>query len=53
MNYEIVETDTQTILKRIDEDGRTWWIPMDESNSDYLAWLETEEGKTYLASKAE
>ena len=31
-------TDSK-ILKRIDEDGSIWWIPMDEANSDYQAYL--------------
>jgi hypothetical protein len=41
MEYEIVKderTDAE-ILKRTDTDGKIWWIPMDESNSDYQAYL--------------
>ena len=33
-------------IKRTDDDGSIWWIPMDESNSDYqryLRWLNGEE----------
>jgi len=26
-------------IKRTDEDGAIWWIPMDEANSDYQAYL--------------
>lgn len=26
-------------LKRTDADGTIWWIPIDESNSDYQAYL--------------
>jgi hypothetical protein len=37
--YEVVETDKDPILKRTDADGSIWWIPMDESNSDYQAYL--------------
>ena len=37
---EIVDelTGTKTI-QRTDEDGKVWSIPMDESNSDYQAYL--------------
>ena len=28
-------------IKRTDEDGSIWWIPMDEANSDYQAYLAT------------
>jgi len=42
--YELV-TDFLGVemVKRIDTDGAIWWIPKDESNSDYqryLRWLE-------------
>ena len=46
--YEVVETDKDLILKRTDADGSIWWIPMDESNSDYqryLRWLEDPEAE--------
>lgn len=40
--YEIVKTDRDTdILKRTDADGSIWWIPVDESNSDYRVYLES------------
>ena len=47
--YEIVEFEgsktepSVTVIKRTDEDGSVWWIPMDEANSDYqeyLRWVE-------------
>ena len=38
-------TDSK-ILKRIDEDGSIWWIPMDEANSDYQAYLASLEAPT-------
>ena len=48
--YEIVTTELGSqILKRTDPDGRVWWIPVDESNSDYRAyeaWLESQHGET-------
>jgi hypothetical protein len=41
--YEIV-TDFLGVesIKRTDEDGSIWWIPMDESNSDYQRYLNPE-----------
>ena len=35
-------------IKRTDDDGSIWWIPMDESNSDYqryLRWLQDPEAE--------
>jgi len=41
--YEIVTTfQGEKILKRTDDDGQIWWIPMDESNSDYQRYLNPE-----------
>ena len=40
--YEVIETDKSPILKRTDADGSIWWIPMDESNSDYQRYLNPE-----------
>ena len=43
VTYEINSDNTQTFVVRTEPDGKTWWIPMDESNSDYqryLRWLE-------------
>jgi hypothetical protein len=37
--YEIIKDAYGEILKRTDEDGTIWWIPMNESNSDYQAYL--------------
>jgi hypothetical protein len=48
MKYEIVK-DERTgaeILKRIDTDGKIWWIPMEDSNSDYQAYLNPAEQST-------
>jgi hypothetical protein len=39
-NYEVVN---ELFVKRIDTDGKEWWIPTDFANSDYqryLRWLE-------------
>ena len=40
--YEIVlnELGDETI-KRTDTDGKTWTIPKDEGNSDYVEYLES------------
>jgi hypothetical protein len=34
--YEVIENET---IKRIDADGKEWFIPMNEENSDYQAYL--------------
>ena len=45
--YEMVTNDMgEEILKRTDQDGKIWWIPLDQSNADYqryLRWLNGEE----------
>jgi len=41
MNYEIIE-DSETgikIVKRTNDDGSLSFIPMDEANADYQAYL--------------
>jgi hypothetical protein len=45
-NYEVVNTGQGEVIKRTDADGKEFWIPKDESNSDYqryLRWLNGEE----------
>ena len=38
--YEEVTNELgTTLIKRTDADGKIWWIPVDESNSDYQAYL--------------
>ena len=38
--YEEVTNELgATLIKRTDADGKVWWIPMDEANSDYQAYL--------------
>ena len=50
--YEEVQNEFTKVIKRTDADGNVFWIPCDESNSDYqryLRWLENpdaEEGGT-------
>ena len=46
VNYEIIASPSNgEILKRTDEDGTIWFIPMDESNSDYQAYLDRDKPK--------
>ena len=43
--YEIVENSPwPTMVKRSNDDGSTTFIPMDESNADYVAYLESLDG---------
>ena len=38
--YSIIKSSTdKDIIVRTDEDGSVWFIPSDESNSDYQAYL--------------
>lgn len=44
--YEIVEVlDGMQILKRTDNDGVVYWIPMNEDNADYQAYLASKKTK--------
>ena len=41
--YEIIDTGQGDVIKKTNSDGKEFWIPKDESNSDYqryLRWLE-------------
>lgn len=41
--YEEVTDDLgQVTVKRIDADGKVWWIPADPANSDYQRYLNPE-----------
>jgi hypothetical protein len=35
-------------IKRTDPDGTIWWIPIDEANSDYQAYLNPVEHLTEI-----
>lgn len=37
--YSIVEKEGAEIIKRDNADGTTSWIPKDEANSDYQAYV--------------
>jgi hypothetical protein len=40
--YEIVVTELgDEIIRKTDLDGKTWTIPKDEGNSDYVEYLES------------
>ena len=42
--YEVVISDLgYKSIKRTDVDGTIWWIPTDPSNSDYQAYLASQE----------
>lgn len=46
MIYEVIEELGRVSIKAETEDGLIFWIPMDESNTDYqqyLVWLEGQE----------
>jgi hypothetical protein len=48
---EITNELGNKIIKRTDADGKVWWIPIDESNSDYQRYLNPEaEQSTPIAS---
>ena len=51
MTYEIIteEDGTQTI-KRTNEDGSVSFIPADESNADYQAYLDRDKPKAALST---
>ncbi len=36
---EVIENDVVTTIKRTDADGVISWIPVNDSNSDYQAYL--------------
>lgn len=40
--YEVLENG---YIKRTDEDGKEWFIPNDEGNSDYQAYLNPEQNE--------
>jgi hypothetical protein len=41
--YEVIISEITNVksIKRTDEDGTVWWIPTDEGNSDYQAYLKS------------
>jgi hypothetical protein len=45
IRYEIIELEYDTTIRRYNEDGTFTSIPMDESNSDYQAYLNKDKPK--------
>ena len=44
--YEVIINDVgQEVIKRTDADGKIWWIPAVEANSDYQAYLKRDEAE--------
>jgi len=46
MTYEIITQDIplgETMIKKTDADGSVYWIPTDPANSDYQAYLASQE----------
>lgn len=37
--FEVVSSEFGDIIKKIDADGKEWFIPSDPANSDYQAYL--------------
>lgn len=37
--YQIISSQTSKMIKRTNDDGCIWWIPFDDANSDYQAYL--------------
>jgi hypothetical protein len=49
MIYELITDERYgSMIKATDKEGKVYWIPMDEANSDYqryLRWLENPEAE--------
>ena len=44
--YEVITSDLGgEVIKRTDENGLETWIPKDEANSDYQAYLTKDDSK--------
>jgi hypothetical protein len=39
MNYELIETEGNSVIKATSSDGKISWIPMAEGNRDYQDFL--------------
>ena len=55
MKYEVVEYEIDGVVEQsiviTNEDGSQLSFAAVDTNPNYVAWLETEEGKAYLASQ--
>jgi hypothetical protein len=45
-NYKVIQLDEYSYVERKDSDGKIWSIPMDETNSDYQAYLASQNEAT-------
>ena len=45
LTYEKVETENYVVIKATDENGVTSWIPLDQGNADYQAYLAADEAQ--------
>lgn len=39
--YEVIGQESSSVIKRVDADGNIAFIPKDEGNSDYQAYLKS------------
>jgi hypothetical protein len=39
--YTLIDENGMSCVHRVDEDGKNYWIPIDPTNSDYQAYLES------------
>ena len=46
MKYEIIKTDKDSCIQKTDDDGVISFIPINEANSDYQAYLASLENGT-------
>jgi hypothetical protein len=53
MTYPIYEVLENGYLKRTDADGKEWFIPNDEANSDYQRYLNPEAEQSTPIESAE
>lgn len=48
--YKVIEMSDYSYVERTDDDGKVWAIPMDETNSDYQAYLNPVEHLTEIVA---
>ena len=51
--YKVIEMPDYSYIERTDADGKVWSIPMDETNSDYQAYLNPVEHLTEIPTPDE
>jgi len=50
VKYELIKGELSDVIKRTDEDGKEWWIPINEANADYQAYLDRDKPKAALST---